>query len=184
MRCVRLRLDDNLRNTEPIAQTSRDLAPQGLACRGGKGAPVRFVACPTEEAIGTADDEVERLLEEGWPSSAVALLTTGHRYPEQVNRERAGRDAYWQDFWAGDDVAYGHVLGFKGLERPAVVLAVNGFARPERPREALYVGLSRARDQLVVCADPALLVEVAGEAILRRLPPPVPTVPAPPSSSP
>jgi ribosome biogenesis protein Tsr3 len=30
-------------------------------------------------------------------------------------------------FWEGDDVFYGHVLGFKGLERPAAALAVNGF---------------------------------------------------------
>ena len=31
--------------------------------------------------------------------------------------------------FAGTDVSYGHVLGFKGLERTAVVLAVNQIER-------------------------------------------------------
>jgi ATP-dependent exoDNAse (exonuclease V) beta subunit len=43
------------------------------------------------------------------------------------------------------------VLGFKGLERRAVVLVLNEETKRERSRERLYVGLSRARDQLVVC---------------------------------
>jgi hypothetical protein len=69
-----------------------------------------------------------------------------------------------------DDVFFGHVLGFKGLERPAVVLAVNGFGRgAERAKEKLYVGLSRARDLLVVCGDPGVIKEVGGEGVLRRL---------------
>jgi ATP-dependent exoDNAse (exonuclease V) beta subunit len=52
-----------------------------------------------------------------------------------------------------DQVFYGHLLGFKGLERRAVVLAVNEASHFDRSRERLYVGLSRARDQLVVCGD-------------------------------
>ena len=61
------------------------------------------------------------------------------------------------------------MLGFKGLERPAVVLAVNGFGVDGRGREKLYVGLSRARDRLVVCGDPELIREVGGEAVYLRL---------------
>ena len=53
-----------------------------------------------------------------------------------------------------EQVFYGHVLGFKGLERRAVVLVFNEQAAFERSRERLYVGLSRARDQLIVCGDP------------------------------
>ena len=64
---------------------------------------------------------------------------------------------------------YGHVLGFKGLERRAVVLAVNESEAFERSRERLYVGLSRARDQLVVCGDPEFLREVGGPDLARRL---------------
>ena len=64
---------------------------------------------------------------------------------------------------------YGHVLGFKGLERRAVVLVVNDRYALERARERLYVGLSRARDQLVVCADPAFIAEVGRPDLARRL---------------
>ncbi|PRC59526.1 nuclease, partial [Mycobacterium sp. ITM-2017-0098] len=81
---------------------------------------------------------------------------TGSRHPEQRERQAAGSAAYW-GFWDAEQVFYGHVLGFKGLERRAVVLVVNEEAAFERSRERLYVGLSRARDQLVVCGDPDLL---------------------------
>jgi hypothetical protein len=66
-------------------------------------------------------------------------------------------------------VFYGHVLGFKGLERRAVVLVVNDSKDMERAPERLYVGLSRARDQLVVCGDPAMIVEIGGPDLARRL---------------
>lgn len=64
---------------------------------------------------------------------------------------------------------YGHVLGFKGLERPAVVLAINGFRDEARAKEMLYVGLSRARDLLVVCGDIDMIQRIAGDAVVIRL---------------
>jgi hypothetical protein len=76
---------------------------------------------------------------------------------------------YWDSFWDEEQVFYGHVLGFKGLERRAVVLALNEREPRERSRERLYVGLSRARDQLVVCGDPDFVAEVGGSSVLRRL---------------
>ncbi|MBP1819276.1 ATP-dependent exoDNAse (exonuclease V) alpha subunit [Mycobacterium sp. OAE908] len=61
---------------------------------------------------------------------------------------------------------YSHVLGFKELERRAVVLVVNEESAFDRSRERLYVGLSRARDQLVVCGDPNFIRDVD---LARRL---------------
>jgi hypothetical protein len=61
------------------------------------------------------------------------------------------------------------VPGFKGLERPAVVLAVDGLRDPETARETLVVGMSRARDLLVVCGDPVMLREAGGKALAKRL---------------
>jgi hypothetical protein len=116
-----------------------------------------------------ADDEVDRLLENGWRPEDVALLATGSRHPEQVDRQAHGQDHYWASCWDAGQVFYGHVLGFKGLERRAVVLALNERVPSERSRERLYVGLSRARDQLVVCGDPAFVAEVGGAAVLKRL---------------
>ncbi len=54
----------------------------------------------------------------------VALLTVGSRHPEQVARQDEGQDEYWASFWDDEQVFYGHVLGFKGLERAVVVLAL------------------------------------------------------------
>ena len=162
-------LDENLRNTKQIAGTFGSLTTSQMRYRGGDGVPVRFVQCPTDDAIGAADDEAAALLDAGWPAESVALLTTYTRHPVQVERQTTGQDAYWESFWAGDDLFYGHVLGFKGLERPAVVLAVNGFRDVARAREMLYVGLSRARDLLVVCGDLDLIGEVGGQAVVRRL---------------
>jgi hypothetical protein len=36
-------------------------------------------------------------------------------------------------------------------------------------RERLYVGLSRARDRLVVCGDSAMIRAIGGEDVLRAL---------------
>ncbi|MCF6746210.1 nuclease [Blastococcus sp. KM273128] len=162
-------LNENLRNTKQIAGTFSSLAPEQMRIRGQAGLPVRFVQCATEDAVGAADDIADELLDHGWPPESVALLTTHRRHPVQVERQAEGQDAYWATYWQDDDVFYGHVLGFKGLERPAVVLAVNGFRDEARAREMLYVALSRARDLLVVCGDLDLIRRVGGPAVAQRL---------------
>ncbi|MGY1601650.1 NERD domain-containing protein [Geodermatophilus sp. SYSU D00815] len=165
---VPIPLSENLRNTKQIAGTFSSFVP-GMKVRGQSGVPVRFVPCTTDEAVGVADDVAADLLDEGWPPEAVALLTTHRRHPVQVERQARGQDAYWATYWDDEDLFYGHVLGFKGLERPAVVLAVNGFRDEARAREMLYVGLSRARDLLVVCGDLELIRRFGGEGVANRL---------------
>lgn len=167
---VPITLDENLRNTRQIAQTFGSLAPEQMRYGGAEGVPVQFIPCQTDQAISVADDAVLTLLDSGWPPESIALLTTGRRHPVHVERVQAHDKAgYWASFWETDDAFYGHVLGFKGLERAAVVLAVNGFREVERAREMLYVGMSRARDLLVICGDPSVLREHAGEGVMRRL---------------
>jgi superfamily I DNA/RNA helicase len=166
---VPLILDQNIRNTRQIATAFQPLVDHPMRFLGGDGPEVRFVACEADEALDVADDQVEVLLEAGWRPEDVALLTTGSRHPEQVGRQKDGNQAYWDSFWDAEQVFYGHVLGFKGLERRAIVLVVNDRYALERARERLYVGLSRARDQLVVCGDPNFLVEYGGSDVARRL---------------
>ena len=166
---VPLILDQNIRNTRQIATAFQPLADHQMRFLGGDGPEVRFVPCSVEEGFAVGDDEVERLLEEGWRPEDVSLLTTGSRHPEQMARQAEGFDAYWDSFWDADQVFYGHVLGFKGLERRAVVLVVNDRRSLGRARERLYVGLSRARDQLVVCGVPKFIRECAGPDVARRL---------------
>ncbi|MGE2732505.1 NERD domain-containing protein [Mycolicibacterium vaccae] len=166
---VPLVLDHNLRNTRQIANAFQPLVDHPMRFLGGEGPAVKYVACSAAEAMEAGDEEVEALLEQGWRPEDVALLTTGSRHPEQRERQIAGHAAYWDSFWDAEQVFYGHVLGFKGLERRAVVLVVNEASAFDRSRERLYVGLSRARDQLVVCGDPDFIRHVGGPDLARRL---------------
>jgi hypothetical protein len=166
---VPLVLDHNLRNTRQIATAFQPLVDQPMRFLGGEGPEVKFVPCAASEAMDVGDDQVEALMEEGWRPEYIALLTTGSRHPEQVARQSDGNEKYWDSFWDVDQVFYGHVLGFKGLERRAVVLVVNEHNAFERSRERLYVGLSRARDQLVVCGDPTFVSQVGGSDLAHEL---------------
>ena len=146
------------------------LAPSRMYARGGDGPEVRFVPTSAEEALGVADDEVDRLMDDGWSAGNISLLTTGHRHPMQHEATGFhGQQGYWRTFWEGDDVFYGHVLGCKGLERKAVVLCLNESQVRDRSRERLYVGMSRATDMLVVVGDPDVIRQVGGLAVAQRL---------------
>ncbi len=165
-----LTLDENLRNSGPISAAVNLLLPEAMTVLGGGGPAVRFVPCSSEDAVAAADDEAERLLGEGWAPSDLALLTTHHRHPVQVELVDAhGREGYWDTLWDGDQFFYATVPGFKGLERPAIVLAVDGFRDDATARETLLVGMSRARDQLVVCGDPEVLRRVGGKELVKKL---------------
>ena len=167
---VPIHIDENLRNTVKIAETFRGFAGEHFTLRGGTGLPVRRVDCATEYALDAADECVEALMDEGWSPNQIALLTTKSRHPVHQERFDAGSiSEYWLDFHANNDVFYGHVLGFKGLERSAVVLCVNGFKDMGRAAEQLYVGLSRARTLLVVVGDSDLLEGAGGRDLMLTL---------------
>jgi hypothetical protein len=144
---------NDFRNTKRIAQTFGSLGFEPGRYDGRTGTRVRYVQCATGQVMSRADDAVDAPLS-AWEPHQVALLTTKHRHPAHADTVRLdGDDAYWDDFLTEDDVFYGSVSGFKGLERTCVVLAVNGFSAQARAKEMLYVGLSRARSQLVVVGD-------------------------------
>jgi hypothetical protein len=167
---VPLTLDANLRNSRQIGAVFAPLAGDTPELLGGEGPPVRFVQCSAAEAMDVASDAAVELLDRGWDPKDVALLTTHHRHPEQANRvELDGRDGYWDSFWDDTDLFFSTVAGFKGLERPAIVLAVDGFRDPSTAAEILYVGMSRARDQLVVCGDINSIRATAGDEVADRL---------------
>ena len=179
-------LDENLRSTREIAQVFGSYSPAILKPRGMHGAPVRLVEAATVDGIGSsdrdartiasqdvldaADSAVEALIDEGWEPGHIALLATGSRHGEQINQvELLGYDGYWDSHFREEDVFYGHVLGFKGLERRVVVLAVNGIRDTERAQRMLYTGMSRARTLLVVVGPRAYLERVGGEGVRKRL---------------
>ncbi|MCH9815497.1 MAG: NERD domain-containing protein [Actinomycetia bacterium] len=165
----RLTTSRNMRNTRQIAGVFQPLMAESAELVGFDGPPVRFVECSTEAAIQTADDEAVALLDAGWQPRDVALLTTHHRHPVHRELSQDSKERYWTSLWDDDDIFYCTAVGFKGLERPAVVLAVDGFRSGDVAKQVLFVGLSRARHQLVVCGDPDLLRQVGGKELVKRL---------------
>lgn len=138
--------------------------PAGRAAR----ARVRYVACATSDVLSRADDAVDALLDT-WEPRQVALLTTKHRHTVHAEKVRHdGDEGYWEAFFADDDVFYGTVSGFKGLERTCVVLAVNGFSAEARAKEMPYVGLSSACSQLVVVGDLDEIAPTASRGGVRK----------------
>ena len=165
---VPLALGENLRNSTEIVDTFRHLIDGDITSRSGSGFPLEYVRCSPETVEETTDSVVAELVDErGWLPEHVAVLTTRHRHP--VQREYQDKAEYWNDLWDSDDVFYSTVAGFKGLERPAVVLMVDGFHDDLDPRNVLYTGMSRARDLLIVVAPEDILAAVGDKKFHRRL---------------
>lgn len=166
---IPLVLDDNLRNSRQIVDTFRSLIEAEVTAKSGSSFPVEYVDCDAGEVIAAADDVVADLLEKrGWLPEHVALLMTQHRHPVHVE---LGEDktAYWKELWAKDDVFYSTVAGFKGLERPVIVLTVDGFHPKANPRSVMYTGMSRARDLLIIVGPSVELTEILGPKTMRRI---------------
>lgn len=162
-------LDENLRNARQIVDTFRPLLTSPVTAMGGDGFPVRYVQCDPDAVMDAADTAVMTLHDHGgWLPEHIALLTTKHRHPVQA-QQADDKVAYWDGLWSDHTVFYSTVSGFKGLERPVVVLAVNGFHDGIDPRSVLYAGMSRARDLLVVVGAPDELAMILTPKMMRRL---------------
>ncbi len=170
---VPIHLKQNIRNTRQISQTFNNLGDSKLLSASFDGQDVRFVECEPADAVETADGLIDGLLEEGWRPGDIALLTTGRRHPVHddaiAGQTQEEHDLYWDSFWSNDDIFFGHVAGFKGLERPVVVLAINEQMGRDQALERLYVGLSRARDLLIVVGSSQHIEDVAGSAALKKI---------------
>ncbi len=148
-----LRLTENLRNSQQIAAAVSKFVERPTVARGPYAFEIEFVEANEEEVFEIADDVVANLTDkEFWHPGEIALLTTKHRHPEHESQSNQDRIAHWASLWTNEDVFYCTVGGFKGLERPVVVLAIDGFHNDSERNDVLYVGMSRARDKLVVVA--------------------------------
>ncbi len=148
---AKFRLKENIRNSKQIAELAALFSEESLVARGPNSFPVEMIEVSEQKVIDAADDMVERLTEkDNWHPGEIALLTTKNRHPVHAEIANKDRDMYWSDFWTNENVFYGTVGGFKGLERPVVILAIDGFHNAEEFNDFMYVGLTRARDKLVV----------------------------------
>ena len=155
---AKFRLKENIRNSKQIAELAAPFTKNFLIARGPNSFPIEFIEVLENKVIQSADDTIERLTDhENWQPGEIALLTTKNRHPVHVQFANKDRVAYWEDFWSNENVFYGTVGGFKGLERPVVVLAVDGFHNAEDFNDFMYVGLTRARDKLIVIGSKDLM---------------------------
>ncbi len=162
-------LEENLRNSGPIAEAASGLATEPFKHRAITGPAVQFVRCDPADAHHAADSTVVELLNENWQHEDIALLTTNHRHNEHKSAVERSRVGYWDGFWDKDEVFYSHVTSFKGLERAVVVIALDGWKEPEAKRQYLYTAMSRARDLLVICGSESDIEAAGGEALLDQL---------------
>jgi hypothetical protein len=147
-----MRLVENLRNSQQIAKAVSALISRPAIAKGPHAFEIEYVTVDSyDDVFDAADDQVSALVDEqNWGPREIALLTTQHRHPEHVAQADRDRLNHWRSLWEDDDVFYCTVGGFKGLERPVVVLAVDGFHNDIDRNDVLYVGMSRARDKLVI----------------------------------
>lgn len=151
---VEVTLTENVRNTVQISGVLEALAGEAQQCRGANGPPVEFLECAEDRVLEVADEAVAALLagDEFRPRDVV-LLTTKRRHPGHEQRLSAVGPVEFAQSLLADDLAVCTVKGFKGLERPVVVLAVNGFHDEAEAEALLRVGVSRATHLLVVVGE-------------------------------
>jgi hypothetical protein len=165
-----IHLDTNMRNALPIAKLASICVEDQLNLAGLDGPSIRFVETSQSAAVEVADEILEELVEEGWQQKDICLLTTGSRHPKQVRAiEETNRYAYWDSFFDSKEIFYGHVLGFKGLERRVVVLAINGWKHEDTKKDMLYTAITRARDFLVICGSSEDLRHAGGKEFIKVL---------------
>jgi superfamily I DNA and RNA helicase len=146
----------NMRNCIPIADFSTKFSKEKMISRGLPGLPIEFYPCERAFAHERADEIVTVLLEEGWQPKDILVITTNHRHREQrekLKEHNFKKKLVWEDFFERDEVFYSHVSAIKGLERPVVVVAVDGWKNIDLKDEYTYVALTRARDLLIMCGE-------------------------------
>ena len=167
---AKLHLDKNLRNALPIAQLAALCVEEPLDLIGLDGPPVQWVDATAEEAEKAADEEVKKLISQGWHPSDICVLTTGSRHEVQKTQgDGAMSRPYWKRYFEEESVYHCTIAGFKGLERRAVVIAMIDWKEPDRKKDILYTGVTRARDLLIICGSKEEITQAGGKEFFKKL---------------
>lgn len=154
-----LALTGNLRSTKPIHEfVSVFYGGQAKSsARRPAGRPVEVLGYKDEDDLVHLLGRVLRNLEEDDVSlDDVVVLTPARRNRSALRRRGRANGYELSDAPGPGKVLTSNVQGFKGLERPVVILAEIGEGPDEDLARYLYIGGSRARNHLIVlAAEPA-----------------------------
>lgn len=167
---TKLHLTKNLRNSLPIAELAALCVEEPLELSGLDGPPVQWIETTTELAEKSADEQVANLIAQGWKPGDICILTTGSRHAVQrQDGDGAMSRVYWKKFFEEDATYHCTTTGFKGLERRAVVIAINGWKDPGRKKDILYTSVTRARDLLIICGSKEEITQAGGKEFFKKL---------------
>ena len=151
---VEYSLDLNCRNTNQIAEVVARVYGDELATRGADGPEPEFIAVESPAGVDKALRGIlHRLVNEGAiPVDRVVILTQRRDAKDRlVGTTSAGFTL--DTIGTPDTVAVETIYRFKGLETDAAIVLLERLEN-DRDRALAYIGLSRARFQLVVIGPP------------------------------
>lgn len=140
-------LQDNMRNTLPIATKVRSVFKDSPGRRGILGPEPRWIE-PEDPNRPVADTiaAVEDLLSEGFNPKRIVVLCSTTSLVDRLRQHSVGSTSFGT--WGGHGVAVETVRRFKGLEGEAVVVVFDGGEACGQVEP--YVAFSRARTLLTV----------------------------------
>ena len=146
----------NCRNTKQIHEETLMLVnPEVGAVARVEGLPVRYAWFKdTVGQVGALERQLERLRDEGIPSSDIIILST--RSGDQCIASKVDKDLV-KPFELSDitsnnssQISYSTISAYKGLESSIVILTDIEEIEGDWWSSVLYVGMSRARVELIV----------------------------------
>jgi AAA domain len=143
----------NLRNSRVIARLLAELSNRAAEPAGlFEGFTPEYVLVPDHRDIhDVSDSYVDYLLMNyPWDAEHILVLNTGDKSPRHLSALKKGKIKYWERFIKPIDAFHSNVSVIKGLERPVVVLVLDEFVEGSNVQQQLYVGLSRALDDVVL----------------------------------
>jgi hypothetical protein len=146
------RLNRNLRSSRAIASSLNEIADSLDEVSGviAGTTPEVLLVADKNDAEKKANEYVQYLIDDvGWRPQDIVVIATRQRHAKHEDLKDDPK-TYWDIYFDNKEVFYTHVSSFKGLERPVVVVAVNGFPAGTEGLKQLYVAMSRARDDLVL----------------------------------
>jgi hypothetical protein len=158
-------LNHNLRNSQPIARIVQSLLASEMQITGPPGPDVEWHEASTQQELKKAIKSLVHRMQHdmGLAPGDIAVLTA--QSPSKCGLGAEGEIGNLPvTFDASDSrrVLLATAQSFKGLERPAIILAGIDRAVENEQRQILYVAMSRARLFLAIVGSRGALVKLKG----------------------